>query len=402
MQSPKSIFIFIVTFMMLCGLSSVIQAHIPSIKQAAPDKLAAHASDTNVTESEGKGFHEFQASDTIHSRKVAAITPSMSMEEREEGVSEGPLPYVLHIGDRMMVSIYGEANTTRDVMVDSAGQITYPIVGTLKAVGKTFNQLRQEMNERIRKVYRYTFVTLTPIEFGGEYYTVLGSVNIPGKKVLMGGETLLSALCRSGGFPSNAYRNRTIDLADLDHAFLLRRGEYVPVNFEKLVVKGDIASDVLLEPNDYIYIPNALEKEIYVLGEVEIPSVLGYINKVTLAESIAQAGGVTLNASSRAVVIRGSLNEPYAFYIDINLIFKGCQPDFMLKPGDIVYVPPRKFTALREIVQYAIRVFVSTAASDAGSNSWASITGSEPINNVNVIPNTVQSGVIPITPIIVP
>lgn len=331
-------------------------------------------------------YHELYAAQAAKPRR---LKESVSIElEREDR-------YRLHPGDRFIVAIYGEANTERELTIDSAGCITYPIIGTLKAADKTIDTLRKEMNERLQKVYLHTFVLITPIEFGSEYYTILGSVKIPGRKYLAARETILSALARSGGFPTGQFHNRTIDMADLDHALLLRRGEYIPVDFRKLVLEGDRQTDVFLQRGDYIYIPSSLEKEIFVLGEVAMPSALGYINRVTLAEAVAQAGGTTFNASSRAVVIRGSLHDPYAFYIDINLIFKGVEPDFPLKPGDIVYVPPRKFTLLREIIQYGIRIFASTAASTAGSSSWASISGAPVYDNVNVVPSAIQSTVAP-------
>ncbi len=303
--------------------------------------------------------------------------------------------YKLQIGDRLSVAIYGEPNTERDVTVDAAGTVTYPIIGTLDVVGKNIDEVRKEMNARIRKVYRYTFVSLSPVEFGGQSYTILGWVNVPGRKSLLGRETILSALCRAGGFPSGSFRTMTVDLADLSRAFLLRKGQYVSVDFKKLVVEGDTQHDVVIEPGDYIYVPSALEKEIYVMGEVALPSSLGYLNKVTLAESIALAGGMTFNASSRVLVVRGSLNEPYTFYIDLNLILRGCEPDFLLRPGDIVYVPPRTFTSFRELVQYAIRIYVSTAASDFGSIAWSNITGEAVTNTpVNVIPNINVNGIV--------
>ncbi len=307
--------------------------------------------------------------------------------------------YQLDIGDRFSVAIYGEPNTERYVIVDSAGTITYPIVGTLEVYGKTFDQVRREMDERIRKIYRYTFVSLTPIEFGGQSYTILGWVNVPGKKSLLGRETVLSALCRAGGFPAGTWRSMTIDLADLEHAFLLRGSEYISVNFKKLVQEGDTKSDVPLQPGDYIYIPSSLEKEIYVLGEVPMPATLGYLNKVTLAQAITMVGGLTFNASSRVLVVRGSLNEPYTFYIDFKLIEQGCEPDFLLRPGDIVYVPPRTFTTFRELVEYAVRIFVSTAASQAGAVSWASITNGVAIEPVNVIPNINVNGIVSPSPV---
>lgn len=356
-----------------------------NIASRGSQKAIVHADDNDSVR---RDLFEFAADGKTIVRPLKNFKPSDGGDSRfstADKVKADP-HYRLFIGDRLTVSIYGEANTQREVVVDGSGQITYPIVGTMFVAGKTIDEVRFEMNDRIRKIYRFTFVTITPVQFGGQSYTVLGAVSQPGRKLLLGAETVLSALCRAGGFPTGTYRTQTVDLADLDHAFLMRKGEYVPVDFQKLVVEGDMTQNVPIEPGDYIYVPTSLEKEIFVLGEVLIPSALGYITKLSLIDSIAMAGGMTVNASSRAVVVRGSLKEPYSFFVDINLILKGCEPDFALRPGDIVYVPPREFTMIRDWAQYAVRVFVGTFFSDAGSNAWADITGTTPSDNVSLIP----------------
>ncbi len=315
------------------------------------------------------------------------VTPISTIKRPASLDKKSDPQYQLHIGDRLLVSIYGEPNTEREVTVDSYGNISYPIVGTINVVGKNIDQARKDMDDRIKKVYRFTFMNITPIEFAGQSYTILGEVNVPGKKTLLGKETVLSALCRAGGFPSGNYRTQSMELADLDHAFLTRNGEYMPVNFRSLVEDGDIAQDVQLQGGDYIFIPSSYDKNIYVMGEVFAPSTLAYVNKITLAEAVIMAGGPTLQASSRAVVVRGSLCEPYTFYIDLNRILKGCCADFALIPGDIVYLPPRKFDYVREIAKFAVRTFVGSAFSIFGQRAFESITGSSPqIQNVNVIP----------------
>ncbi len=320
--------------------------------------------------------------------------PKSSASPHAPNQQHAPKLYKLHIGDRLLVSIYGEANTEREVTVDSYGNISYPLVGSVNVVGKNINEAREEMNERIKKIYRFTYINVTPIEFAGQHYTILGEINIPGKKTLLGQETVLTALCRAGGFPSGNYRTQTIELADLDHAFLTRAGEYIPVDFRRLVEEGDLEQDVELQGGDYIYIPSSLDKNIYVMGEVFSPGTLGYVNKITLGEAIIMAGGPSLQASSRAVVVRGSLAEPYTFYIDINRIFKGYCADFALIPGDIVYLPPRKFDYVRELSRFAVRTFVGSAFSIFGQRAYESVTGADAqLQNVNVIPS---GGFVPI------
>jgi polysaccharide export outer membrane protein len=159
----------------------------------------------------------------------------------------------------------------------------------------------------------------------------------------------------------------------LDYSFIARKGEYIPIDFTRLVKYGDLSQDIALRAGDFIYLPNKQLHKIYVLGEVRFQRTYEYLGTMTLAGVLAECGGVTLEASSRVAVIRDSLACPKQFYIDINLLLKGCAPDFELHPGDIVYVPARNFTFLRQVFRDAVRNFVNIVASDAGNASFISI-----------------------------
>lgn len=296
--------------------------------------------------------------------------------------------YRLRIGDRLFVTIYGERGTGQTVTVDSTGHISYLLVGSVFALGKTIDELRQILDAEIRKTFRFAFVTVTPVEFGGQYYTILGEVRKPGKKLLASKTTLLEALCQAGGFSTGSFRSQTIDLADLRHAFLVRKGEYLPVDFERLVIEGDLSIDVDLKNGDYIYVPSSLYREISILGEVNSPTTIGFLNTVSVVEALSQARGITSRASSRAIIIRGALSHPERFVVDINRILKGFERDFLLQPGDILYVPPFTFTSLKDVIKGGIRAFVSTVGSIAGSRTFGHVVpDADGVDPVFVIPD---------------
>lgn len=291
--------------------------------------------------------------------------------------------YRIKIGDAFRISIYGEEPaskdtvtppTTKDVVVSPSGFITYLFPEPIQAMGKTICELRIEIQNQLKSYYRNPYIYITPLSFAGEYYTINGEVNQPGTRLIEGNPTLLSALCDARGFTMNTFRDHYIDFSDLKYSFISRNGEYLPVDFERLIVDGDTTQDVLLRAGDYIFINHRRVFKIYVFGEVLAQQTYQFVTTVTLAEVIAESGGLTNRASSRVFVIRGSLACPKQYYIDINLILKGCAPDFELQPGDIVYVPPRNFTFLREALQDAMRYFVGTAASDAGNQAYIQIT----------------------------
>lgn len=287
----------------------------------------------------------------------------------------GP-PYRLQRGDQLIISVYGDTATTKKlVTVDPTGAISYLFIKHMFVLGKTFNEVRTELAEKLKSYYRHVLVVMTPIQLNGSFYTISGEVNTPGKKPILGKSTVLSAICEAHGFTTRLFRNQTVDRANLDHSFLARNGEYIPVDFIGLVRDGDLSKDVPIIPGDYIYIAKEDTGQIFVIGEVLQPASIQFFHEMSLIEAITQAGGMTRFSSSRVAVIRGSLACPEEFLIDINLIKKGYACDFWLQPGDIVYVPPMKFTTLKEIIKDGIRAFVGTAFSVAGE---AAFVGCEP------------------------
>lgn len=297
------------------------------------------------------------------------IEPGISKSE-ENIPTHTPLAthdYRLNVGDLLLISLYGEDHTRREVLVDPRGKISYLYVDSLPAAGKTIPELREELQEKIRAHYRFALIAITPIRFCTDCFTLLGEVKEPGTKQLVGNPTILSALCMGQGFTTRQYRDQLIDLCDLEHSFIARKGDLLPVDFVKLVRFGDLRHDVPLHPGDYIHIHSNTIKRVYVLGEVFHPQPVDFFNTMSLIEAMAQAGDVTLRASSRIVVLRGSLACPTRFVIDYNRIVKGCACDFPLHPGDIIYVPPRTFQTLREICQMGARAFVAAIASQGAS-----------------------------------
>lgn len=282
-------------------------------------------------------------------------------------------PYRLQCGDRLYVMVYGDLSTRRLVLVDPSGNVNYLFAKNIPAKGQTISALRDKLTHKMATYYKDPILMITLVTCLGESYAILGEVREPGYKKLEGNPTLLSALCEAKGFTTRLFRNQTVDQADLEKSFLARDGEYVPVDFTALVQHGDITQDVRLKGGDYIYVAASGLKKIYVLGEVSSPAVIEYLYGTTLAQAITEAGGVTTSASSRVAVIRGSLAYPVRFLIDVNRILKGKALDFPLEPGDIVYVPPMKFSVLKEIVKSGIANFVSIVSSAAGAATFVSI-----------------------------
>jgi len=312
-----------------------------------------------------------------------------SIEIVQESEVKESSPYRIHVGDMFTISVYGEAGSQRTVRVDQTGSISYLFINDLPVIGKTIDEMRAILNEKLVFFYKFPLVVIIPRELFGNSYTIIGEVLSPGVRKIVGNTTLLTALCDAGGFQTRLFRQQTIDRVDLDHSFLARKGEYFPIDFRRLIDDGDMSQDVPLEDGDYIYLPMYYTDQVFVLGEVAQQRGINYVNPMTLMRAIAQSGGVTLRASSRVAILRGSLTCPVRYLVDYNRIVKGYTCDFQLMPGDIVYVPPRQFTSLRDLWKYAVQTWVTQAASTSGTSAY-----------LNINPRALTAGIVSPAPII--
>ena len=281
---------------------------------------------------------------------------------------EKPL-YKLNIGDRLQVAIYGQENSMREVQVDPYGNITYLYVGTVKAYGKTIPSLTEELNQLLKKEIKFSVLTVSPVNFGGRYFFLGGSVNKPGRKPLKTGMKLLSALASGGGMKQTVLNTITVDQADLKHAFILRDGKNLRVDFINLVERGDMSQNIPLESGDYIYIPDTVDKKVYVLGEVRFQRSIDLMRPMTLLQAMTKARGLSDDASDELYVLRGSLSDPAVKKVSFSELINGEAKDFFLKKDDIIYVPERKTLFGEQLIDLALRAFIARVAAESGSRT---------------------------------
>lgn len=177
-----------------------------------------------------------------------------------------------------------------------------------------------------------------------------------------------SPLASLGGGPVSSGSSE--EIADLRRSFVMRDGQMLPVDFHRLVKEGDMSQNIYLRPDDFVYVPSAIARDVFVLGAVLQPRPVVYRRRMSLVAAIANAQGTIKDAYlSHVAIVRGSLTEPEIAIVDYKEIVKGKAPDVLLEPGDIVYVP---FTPYRTLIKYAdliVRSFVQTIAINEGARA---------------------------------
>lgn len=252
-----------------------------------------------------------------------------------------PTPYEIQPGDTFHLSVYNQSNLDADIMVAPDGTTSLPLIGIVKLSGLNIEDATKEIEQKLSKYLRAPLVTLSPRSTGGYYFTIAGRVVRPGNYTVSIGHTkLLDAISLSGGFQLGSFNNDTVELADLDNAFIKREGKRLPVDFRKLVYEGDDLHNIPLLNGDYIYIPSTMTGFIIFLGEVGHNTYVGFREGMSLVQALAYVNGLKTETYCPYVrIIRGGSENTVVYTVNIDHILNGKMKDFLLRANDIVYVP---------------------------------------------------------------
>jgi protein involved in polysaccharide export with SLBB domain/capsular polysaccharide biosynthesis protein len=273
-------------------------------------------------------------------------------------------------GDVLNISLFGQPDADRkDVPIGPDGRISFLQANDIMAAGLTIDELRAKLDEELAKFYRAPRTIVSPVSMRSKKYYVLGKVTNRGVYLLDRPTSVIEAVARAHGIETGLLdENNITELADLQRSFLMRGGQRLKVNFEKLFQEGDLSQNVALEPEDFLFFASTTMKEVYVLGEVRTPGPITWNDNVTAVSAIAKSGGFNNRAyKSKVVVIRGSLNNPRGHIVNAWGTFEAKHLDMKLEPKDIVYVHYRPFIYVEELLDSAISAFLqSMSAGVAG------------------------------------
>jgi len=244
--------------------------------------------------------------------------------------------YIVGPEDVLDVQVWDNKDMNQVVFVRPDGKTSLPIVGEIQAAGKTVQELQDYLTAVYSKTVKGAAVTVIIREIKSRPVYFLGGFGRPGALQLMRNDlSLLQALALVGGVAPGA---------DGENGFVLRKDKRIPVNFTKLLQKGDLTQDLQLEPGDSVVAPIA--DLVYLQGEVRAPGAIKFLPDLTVVKAITQGGGFTpMAAGGRVDIIRWKGEKRERIRVDVDKMMRAPDenPDVMLKPDDIVFVPQRLF-----------------------------------------------------------
>ena len=248
--------------------------------------------------------------------------------------------YKIASGDKFNIYVYNEKDLdTKEIIVKLDGTITCKLVGDIQVKNLSIPEATQRIEQQLTQYIHYPKVSLIPYDMKSSSFTIMGKVTKPGFYYFDGSLKLADAIAKAEGLSVGVFDNNTIELADLEHSFVRRGNEILPIDFDLLLRKGDALMNIPLINGDYIFIPSAMNQEVYIIGEVEKQGYFGFKPNMTAGRLLAHAEGIKNSAGDEILVVRGNLQHPRVYKLSRSAILNGETRDFRLQPNDIIYVP---------------------------------------------------------------
>ena len=159
--------------------------------------------------------------------------------------------YIIGPEDVLEISVWRNPDLSREVIVRPDGRVSLPLIGDVKAVGRTTLELRDEIKEKLKAYKENPTVAIIVKAINSYYFYTQGAVGNTGKIPLLSRTTLIQAITLAGGLAPDAVRSRIT---------IFRLGgdgtapQKIVVSYDEIILRG--GRNVVLKPGDTIVVPS--------------------------------------------------------------------------------------------------------------------------------------------------
>ena len=159
--------------------------------------------------------------------------------------------YIIGPEDILEISVWKNQDLSREVFVRPDGRITLPLIGDVKVVGRTTQELKDELTQKLSAYKENPTIAIVVRAVNSYYYYIQGAINKSGKLSLLSRTTLVQAITLAGGLTPDAVRSRIV---------IFRIGlngdgsNKLIVNYDDIILRG--AENIVIKPGDTIVVPS--------------------------------------------------------------------------------------------------------------------------------------------------
>jgi polysaccharide biosynthesis/export protein len=159
-------------------------------------------------------------------------------------------PYVIGVADVVRVGVWKDESLSADAIVRPDGTITMPLVGELRAAGRTAAELQQDATQRLAALVKDASVTVSVVEVNSYRFTVAGNVEHPGLFSARYYLTVSEALALAGG-PNRYAETDEVVIVRPSNGSLLR----IPINYDDILSGRSPDQDIVILAGDSVRVP---------------------------------------------------------------------------------------------------------------------------------------------------
>lgn len=161
--------------------------------------------------------------------------------------------YFIGPEDVLDITVWRNADLSKQVTVRPDGRISLPLIGDISAVGKTAAQLSEDISAKLKEYKENPQVSIVVKEVNSYAIYVLGEVVKPGKYPLKSKTTLLQAITIASGFTATAARNKIVVFRFAkDGAGQVK----IKASYDDIVLRDGSNQNIEMKPGDQIVVPS--------------------------------------------------------------------------------------------------------------------------------------------------
>lgn len=237
--------------------------------------------------------------------------------------------------------------------IDPNGNVQLPLVGSVPIAGKTLAETNRFLHNQFAKYLKHPDVVVRVLSYEGRRYFVNGQVVRSGQYTLNDQPiSIYTALGQAGGIDTKT--------GDTTNIQLIRNGQTFNLNTIQLEKQGLSLHNLLIQPNDTIYVNTKQDQKLYVMGESNKSQALALRDQgMTLSDVLGESEGISPYSASaaRIYVMRTDLSTKQSTIYQLNLSSLGnlaLANQFAMKKNDIVYIDATGLTRWQRIMNQIV------------------------------------------------
>lgn len=272
--------------------------------------------------------------------------------------------YRLTAGDVLSIQLWAYPEITPPIQdisnikaagypIDPNGNVYLPLLGQVKVAGKTLAETNQYLRSQFSRYLKHPDVVVRVLSYEGRRYFVNGQVMRSGQYTLNDQPiSIYTALGQAGGVNTETGDNTNIQL--------IRQGQTYHLNAVELEKQGLSLHNLLIQPNDTIFVNAKQNQKLYVMGESNKSQALTLRDQgMTLSDVLGESEGVNPYSASaaRIFVMRTDLSTKTSTIYHVNLSSLGnlaLANQFQMQKNDIVYIDATGLTRWQRIMNQIV------------------------------------------------